>query len=286
MAIKRIFSKSSSPGLRILVCSFLAVLLFFLDYQFGLLKPLRSFFSFTSTPVYWLGDLPGRLWDWGDTVVDSRQDLQQANAALKAENLILQQKIQKMASLMAENTSLRELLNSSELLNDKVLIAELIGVSPNPLRHEVVLNRGSSDGVFVGQPVLDAYGLFGHVIEVNPFSSRVMMIVDSKNAVPVLLHRNGLRLIAEGQGRIDNLGLRNVVETTDIKVGDLLVSSGLGKRYPEGYPVAEVSAVVHRPGDAFLDISAKPLAHLRVSRQLLLVFNADKNTYQEFNDTE
>lgn len=234
--------------------------------------------------MYWLGNLPGRLWEWGDTVVDSRQDLQKTNAALRAENLILQQKIQKMAALIAENTTLRELLNSSELLNDKVLIAELIGVSPDPLRHEIILNRGSSDGVFVGQPVLDAYGLFGHVVEVNPLSSRVMLIVDSKNAVPVMVYRNGLRLIAEGQGRVDALGLRHVVETSDIQTGDLLVSSGLGKRYPEGYPVARISEVIHQPGQHFLEIRAEPLARLRVSRQLLLVFNAEKSAYKDFGE--
>jgi rod shape-determining protein MreC len=159
-----------------------------------------------------------------------------------------------------------------------VLVAELIGVSPNPLSHTVVINRGANEGVFEGQPLLDAFGLMGQVIEVSEHSSRVLLISDATHALPVQVNRNGVRAIAEGTGDLNRLRLRHVSNTTDIREGDLLVSSGLGKRFPVGYPVAEVESVVRDPGQAFATVIARPMARLDRSRHVLLVFDSRDNT--------
>ncbi len=139
------------------------------DLRFNSLQTTRSVLELAATPVYWVADLPSRIGDWNDTNLVSRADLLEENARLKRENLVLEGRSHQMASLQAENVRLRALLNSSALLRDDVLVAELIGVSPDPVRHQLVLNKGSNDGVFVGQPLIDADGLMGQIVAF-PFS--------------------------------------------------------------------------------------------------------------------
>lgn len=237
------------------------------------LEPLREKLAQFVTPFYQITDVPTRMNDWRKGTFESQADLKVENDALKTELLIHQRKLQQLASLAAENVRLRQLLNASQMLQDTVLIAELIGVSPNPLSHKVIINRGTVDGAFKGQPVLDAFGLMGQVIEVGETSSTVLLISDSTHAIPVQVNRNGVRAIAEGTGDLNSLSLRHVSANTDIRAGDLLVSSGLGARFPVGYPVAEVLQVVRDPGKAFLTVIAKPMARLDRSRHLLLVFD-------------
>ncbi len=244
------------------------------------LDPVRSKLGVIAEPFYWVTNIPERIGEWGDDTFTSRQALQEENEALKSELLILQRKLQQMAALAAENVRLRRLLGSSDMLQDNVLVAELVGVSPNPLSHSVVINKGRSDGVYDGQPVLDAFGLMGQVVEVTPGSSRVLLITDSNHALPVQVNRNGVRAIAEGTGHINRLRLRHVSNTTDIREGDTLVSSGLGERFPVGYPVAEVEKVVRDPGQAFSTVIARPMARLDRSRHLLLVFGKEQQEQQ------
>jgi rod shape-determining protein MreC len=178
-----------------------------------------------------------------------------------------------MASLVAENLRLRQLMNSSEIVQDRVLVAELIGVSPDPLEHKVIINKGSNDGVYVGQPLLDAFGLMGQVVSVTPYTSQVLLITDNSHAIPVQVTRNNVRTIAEGIGDLYQLRLRYVSSTTDIKEGDILVSSGLGGRFPVGYPVAQIEKITYDPGEPFATVIARPAAQLDRSRHILLVFN-------------
>jgi rod shape-determining protein MreC len=226
-------------------------------------------------PLYWLTTLPSRVWHWTDEALSSRQALEERNHALEHENLILQRNVQRMASLMAENARLKELLNSTELLDDSALVAELLGVSPDPRRQEILIHRGRADGVFEGQPVLDAFGLVGNVIEISEHTARVLLIADTSNAVPVQVNRSGVRGIAEGSGHLDELYIRNLVPTADINEGDLIVSSGLGGRYPPRYPVGEVVRIEYEGADSFLRVVVRPSAQLDRSQQLLLVFRPE-----------
>jgi rod shape-determining protein MreC len=261
----------------------LAFILILLDYRYSLLNPVRYTFSTLSTPFYWLADSPARLFNWGSEHTVSRSTLIEENSALRAELLILRGRIEKLAVTSAENARLRELLNSTALLDDSVVVAELINVSPNPASHLVVLNKGEVDKVYPGQPVIDSEGLMGQVIEVSRYNSRVMLLTDSTHALPVQVNRNGVRAIAEGTGLLDELVLRHVAATTDIQPGDLLVSSGLGKRFPVGYPVGIVESVEPDPGKPFMLVRARPSAHLNRSRHVLLVYTSsnDNNTTAE-----
>lgn len=242
------------------------------DLHFKQLSTLRAVVDTLMTPVYWIADVPSRIGDWGQTHLQSRASLLENSERLQRENLVLQGRSLQMASLQAENVRLRALLNSSALLRDDVLVAELVGVSPDPARHQLVLNKGANDGVFVGQPLIDADGLVGQILEVSAESSRALLITDATHSVPVQVNRNGVRAIAEGTGVLGSLEVHHVSATTDIQEGDLLVTSGLGGRFPVGYPVATVRAIVRDPGEAFAEITATPTAALDRSRHVLLVF--------------
>lgn len=255
------------------------------DARLDVLKPVRSSLGMVLTPLYWLGDLPVRGWNSTQQMFSSRTDLLSENEQLRAETLLMQRRLQKLAILTEQNVRLRELLNSSALIDDRVLVAELIGVDPNPYTHRVLINKGSSSGVTLGQPVLDARGVMGQVIEVMPYTSRVLLITDSNHSVPVQVNRNGLRAIASGTGNLESIELRYVTDTSDIREGDLLVTSGMGQRFPVGYPVAVVTDIQRNTGQPFARVEALPAATLNRSRYLLLVFSDSKNATQALDDT-
>ncbi len=254
----------------------IAVSLIVVDYRSDKLSYVRSALSSVTTSAYWITNLPLRLMSWGDEEIKSRAQLIKENDTLRAEALVLRGRVLRLAALAAENVRLRELLNSSALLRDDIIVAEVIGVSANPNNATLVINEGAQDDAYVGQPVLEAGGVLGQVVEVSPWSSRVLMITDSSHAIPVVVNRNGVRAIAEGSGSIDELELSHVAATTDIQEGDLLVSSGLGGRFPQGYPVARVSSVIHDPGRSFLIVKAIPTAQLDRVRHVLLVSKAEE----------
>ena len=273
VSIKPIFGKTQSIGTRVSVLLLFFLIVILVDYRTNLTGPTRNILSYISIPFYSIVNLPKNLYQSADSYFTSRKTLMLENERLHNEARILNGKLQKFISLTAENIRLKQLLSSSTILQDSVLISELISVSSNPLQQQVVIDKGASDGVYIGQPVIDATGLFGQVIELNEFQSRVILISDSRHALPVQINRNGIRAIAEGSGRIDRLWLNNLVATTDIEVGDLLVSSGLGKRFPEGYPVGTVEYIEKDPGESFLTVAVKPSALLDRSRFVLLVFS-------------
>ncbi len=253
----------------------ITVLLVLVDRYTPLLKPVRTVVGTLIAPIYWISDTPSQVGDWFGENWVSRDELQEENAALKAELLIYKRKLQRMATLAAENVRMRELLGSAERVERDVLVGELIGVSPDPYTHKVIVNKGTKDGAALGQSVLDAEGLVGQVVAVTAVTSEVLLITDKTHAIPVQVNRNGVRAIVEGSGELLRLRLRHLSPTTDIRPGDLLVSSGLGGRFPVGYPVAEVSSVVIDPGQAFAEVEAIPKAHLNRSRHLLLVLEPE-----------
>lgn len=252
-----------------------ALVLILLSVFTDLLAPVRARLGNVSAPLYWLVDLPRTVLEWGQEGIRSRSSLVEENASMRAQLLIHERKLQQMAVLAAENVRLRELLNSTAMVTDRVLVAELIGVSPDPLVHRVIINKGASDGVYVGQPLLDAAGLMGQVVEVSRYSSQVLLITDSTHALPVQVNRNGVRTVVEGIGDFHRLNIRHLSNTVDIRVGDLLVSSGLGQLFPVGYPVAEVIEVERDPGEPFARVTARPQAQLNRSRHVLLVFSGE-----------
>ncbi len=257
-----------------LLAAVIVVGLIVADLHYNKLQTARAMLDTLASPIFWIANLPTRLGEWSTTHIQSRSQLLEENERLRRENLVLQGRSQQMASLQGENVRLRKLLNSSALLRDDVLVAELVGVSPDPERLQLVLNKGERDGVFVGQPLIDADGLMGQIVEVSSGTSRALLITDVTHSVPVQVNRNGVRAIAEGTGELGSLEVRHVSSTTDIQEGDLLVTSGLGGRFPEGYPVAVVTEVERDLGEPFARVLAVPSAALDRTRHVLLVFTA------------
>jgi|TARA_R110000772_G_scaffold64210_1_gene143630 rod shape-determining protein MreC len=255
----------------------IALALILVGQRLDFMAPVRTQLSLVAAPFYWVVDVPSKMLSEFSDMLSTRRELMDDNERLRAESLILNAKLQKYIELRAENVRLRELMNSAERLNDTVVVAEVVAVASDPNRHQLVVDKGSRDGAFVGQPVIDATGLLGQIIEVGLLQSRVLLITDSAHALPVRVSRNGLRAIAEGTGLIDELTLTHVAATTDIQVGDLLVSSGLGGRFPGGYPVGEVTDVSIDPGQPFAEVRARPMAQLDRSRNVLLVFSEQKS---------
>jgi rod shape-determining protein MreC len=249
------------------------VALIIADQRIRQMEAVRSLLSTISYPVVWLASAPARLTDWLTDSLQSRDELQVRSDTLHRENLVLRARLQRYEALEAENMRLRDLLDSSFKIGDRVLIAELVSMDLDPLRQQVMINKGSSSGVFVGQPVLDANSVVGQVVRVTRGTATVLLITDAGHSLPVQVNRNGLRTLAEGTGLSNELRLPYLPNNADIKVDDLLVTSGLGDHFPPGYPVARVTQVRREPGKHFASIQAAPIAHPERTREMLLVWS-------------
>ncbi|MDG0969006.1 MAG: rod shape-determining protein MreC [Porticoccaceae bacterium] len=272
MGISKIFVKASFIARRLLFVVMISFGLMAVNSYTQWFKPINDVFENIILPIHWVANIPARVSRWSSFMVADSADLQMENARLAQENLIHRGQIQRMADLAAENLRLRLLLNATELFLDSVLVTEVIGVSPTPRRHTLVIDRGSQDGAYVGQPLLDAEGLMGQIISVYDNHSIALLITDSSHAIPIQVLRNGLRSIAEGTSDYNRLRLRFISSTADIRAGDSLVSSGLGERFPPGYPVGKVITVTQIPGANFVDVEVEPTAQIDRSKHLLLVF--------------
>lgn len=250
----------------------ISLALMVMDHRQQHLETVRSVLSAITYPLHFIVSLPQSGGRWLSETFATRNRLAQENRNLRKENLLLQTRQQKMASLEAENVRMRELLDSSFKVGERVLIAELVSVDLDPYRQQVLINKGSSSGVYPGQPVLDANAVMGQVTHINRFSATVLLITDARHALPIQVNRNGLRTVAMGTGRINELELPHLPNNADIEVGDLLTTSGLGGVFPPGYPVAEVTSVVREPGQPFATVQARPRAHLERTREALLVW--------------
>ncbi|MEQ8482896.1 MAG: rod shape-determining protein MreC [Pseudomonadales bacterium] len=252
-----------------------SAVLIVLDTNTRLLEPARDMLGSAVMPIRITAESPflisGRVGD----LVATRDDLQHRNAELESRLLEMSQIAQQYRALEAENERLRELLGSRARLPAEVLIAEIVGILPAPNTHQVIIDKGRQANVREGDAVIDAAGLYGQVVEVNRSASRVMLLTDVNHAVPVQVNRNGVRSIAGGTGRFDRLQLENVSITADIQEGDLLETSGLGGRFPPGYPVGTVDSVVIEPTSAFASVTVRPLAELDRSRHVLVVMAAE-----------
>ncbi|WKE66029.1 rod shape-determining protein MreC [Gallaecimonas kandeliae] len=282
--MKPIFSRGPSLQWRVLLLVLASFAIIFLDHWQHRFDGARFYLNSLVTPIQYLADAPSRLLRWSSEALTSRRHLQEENASLKEQLLLQSERLQHLAFLQEENNQLRALLGSQARAEARKLVAEVMTVDSDPFSQQIMLNKGRNDGVFEGQPVLDAQGLVGQVINVGPSSSRVLLITDATHAIPVRVARNGIRAIASGTGQLDELSLNHVPHRSDIKTGDLLLSSGLGGRFPEGYPVAKVTSVYSDEGKPFAQVLAEPLAQLDRLRYLLLIWPGQQQVQAKGGD--
>ncbi len=255
-----------------MVLSLLAIVMMSLDHRQQHMESVRSVLSVVLYPIQYLIGVPRETGIWLSESLATRHALREENERLHARQLLLQSRLQRFEALEAENRRLRELLDSSFKVEGRVLIAELLAVDMAPFTRRLTLNKGSRNDVYRGQPVLDAAGVLGQVISVTPLTSTAMLITDPSHALPVAVNRNGLRAIAIGSGESNRLELSHVPNNADIAVGDLLITSGLGGRFPEGYPVARIVRIERNPDQPFARVYAEPTGNLESSREVLLVW--------------
>lgn len=272
-----IFKHGPSAQHRLLLVLFCSALLVFFDHHIGSFETARGYLQSMVSPLQYLATAPKRIMNWTAENVTSRQNLIEQNQRFKVEELLLREQLMQLSMLEQENQRLRSLLGSPLRKETKKMVAEVIAVDSDPYTHQVVINRGANDGVYEGQPVLDDQGIVGQIQHVGTISSRVILMTDVTHAVPVRVSRNGIRMIASGTGHIDSLIHNFVPHSTDVKEGDVLVTSGLGGKYPEGYPVSVIVTVNQDETRAFVELYSKPVAQIDRLRYLLLLWPENAN---------
>jgi len=248
-----------------------------IDHRQHHLENIRATLSLFVYPLQYAVNLPFSAADWAGEKLSSREKLLEENTKLRMQQQLLMAQLQKLSALKVENVRLRELLKSSKTISEHVLIGELMAIDLEPFTRKIVINKGSVDDIYLGQPLLDAEGIMGQIIHVGPFASTAMLITDPNHAIPVHVNRNGLRAIALGTGAPDVLDIPYLPNSADIEEGDLLTSSGLGGRFPRDYPVARVSSVIKDPTKPYAVVKAKPTAQLETSREVLLVWTEESS---------
>ncbi len=250
----------------------LSVAIMALDHNNQNLESVRRVLSAVAHPIRLIIDAPFSIGHWIGDSVATRDELTEENLRLKEQNLIQSARLQRQVALEAENTRLRALLDSTAKVSGRALIGEIMSIDMNPFRHRITINKGGSDGLYVGQALIDAEGIIGQVVRDQIFSAEALLITDIDHALPVEIVRNRLRTIAVGTGDLERLSLPFLPRNADVVNGDILVTSGLGGTFPPGYPVGIVKEIKDDSGDPFLTISATPAARLNRIREVLLIW--------------
>ena len=244
-----------------------------IDHRYRHLQVVRSSLATITYPLQYLAHLPTALGELLSENLAARTELLTDNEQLREQALFNQAKLQRLALLEQENARLRQLLDSPiTKSNEQVLIAEILAVDLHPFKQLISINKGKQQGVFEGQPLVAAKGIIGQIVEVFPMHSNALLISDPNHALLAESNRTNLRALLVGSGKTDRVELKNVSSSADIRVGDLLHTSGLDGRYPPNYPIAEVTTINNSPGEAFLHVEARPLADLDTIREVLLLW--------------
>jgi len=245
------------------------------DSQFNIFSSARVYLNSVVSPIQYIADAPQKLISSASESLTTRQVYMERNASLEKENLHLKADRLLLGELQKENEQLRELLNSKKQFKNKRMIAEVMSLRSDPFTHQVLIDKGALDGVYLDQPVINEKGVIGQVSQVGSTTSRVVLIVDASHGIPVRVQRNDAVAIVHGSGAWDKLTVPFVQSNADLKEGDVLVTSGLGGHFPAGYPVATISRFEFQEGELYANVTATPTAELDKSRYLLLLWNED-----------
>lgn len=272
-----IFKHGPSPQYRVILMLICSALLIFFDHKMTSFEGVRGYLQSLVSPLQYLATAPKQLLDWSVDNMVTKKQLVEDNKTLKMNELVYKERAIQLRIVQQENDRLRALLHSPVRVNVKTMLAEILSVDGDPYSQQVVINRGANDDVHEGQAIVDDQGVVGQILHAGTITSRVLLITDVSHAVPVRIERNGTRLVANGTGNINRMSINHVSNSTDIKPGDLLVTSGLGGKYPEGYPVARVTIVKKDESRPFAYVQSEPIAQINRLRYLLLLWPQDKN---------
>ena len=266
-----IFTRGPSLVARLAMAIVCSCILMFVDHKLDGFQSTRLYLNSLMAPLQYIANLPSFILNQSAERLTSQQDLLEENQRLTDQLLVASEKLQRFSMLEKENRELRALLDAPVADDYKKVIAELMSVDRNPFAHQIVINKGTLDGIYRSQPLVDDSGIVGQVMEVGTTNSRVLLITDVTHSIPVRSLRNNVRFIASGSGGINELFLEHVTHNSDVKVGDVLISSGLGGVFPPGYPVAVVSTIVRDERREFAQVLARPTAELDRIKYVLLL---------------
>ena len=279
--MKPIFERGPSLPLRLFLAVLCSVGLMTLDRFTDSSTQLRSYLTATVSPLYYLANLPQAMLSDASEQFMSHQRLLEQNQKLRETLLRQNTQMQRLQFLQQENDKLRSLLGSVPVADSKRLVAEVLAVYSHPFSNQIVINKGSNDGVVAQQPLIDDLGVLGQIVSVGPTSSRALLISDTTHAISLRVERNGDHVVAEGLGQSDEVRLMHIPHSADIQQGDKLITSGLDGIFPEGYPVAEVVRISRNAQQPFLQVYARPYAQLDRIRYVLLVWPKAKPEIDE-----
>ena len=271
--MKPIFTRGPSFLLRLSIVIALSLILLLGDSQFDLFASSRIYLNSLVSPIQYVADAPQKLFSALSESLMTREALKERNLQLEKDNLHLKADRLLLTQLQNENKQLRKLLNSQREFNNKRMITEVMSLRSDPFTHQLLIDKGALDGVYLGQPVINEQGVVGQVSQVGSMTSRVLLIVDASHGIPVRVQRNDVIAVVHGSGAWNKLNVPFVQSNADLQEGDLLVTSGLGGRFPAGYPVARVTDFNYQEGALYADVTATPVAQLDRSRYLLLLWN-------------
>lgn len=270
--MKPIFGRGPSLQLRLFIAVIISASLMLADSRLNTFSDIRYFLNSLVAPLQYTANLPRTMFDGMYERFSNRQQLMTRNFNMQREMLVLKSDLILMKQLQQENRRLRDLLGSPFIRDERKMVTEVMAVDSDPYKHQVMIDKGLIDGVYLGQPVINDKGIVGQIIYVGAHNSRVLLLVDANNAIPVQVVRNDIRVIASGSGQMKELQLEYIPTSTDIRIGDMLVSSGLGGRYPEGYPVSYVTNVELDNKRPFAKVTSEPAVEFDRLRYLLLVW--------------
>lgn len=270
--MKSLFERGPSLRTRFFIALGCATLLLFLDHRLNTMQPVRSFLNTVVAPIQYLAVLPQQISDRVDYILTTRSELRVDNERLGNQLLELEMAVQRLNFIESENDRLRQLLGSDVRGATRRMVTEVVAVASDPFSHQVVINKGSSNGAYVGQPVLDNRGIVGQLVSVGLNTARVLLISDQSHAISLRVQRNDIRVLAQGTGDLQKLALLYISHSSDIQVGDVLLSSGLDEVFPEGYPVAEVIDIDRNEQFQYAQVAVRPYAQLDRVRSLLLLW--------------
>jgi rod shape-determining protein MreC len=267
----RWFGEEGSRTAKLMMYILLAVVLMSMDQRGQYIPKIRSTMELAFEPVFVLVGWPSRAWTSLGEQTTARNELIASNQELQQALLKNAGSIQTLAALEQENQRLRKLLGTTQGRDYNFTFAEMIRVDLDPFSHKVWINLGEDQGVVTGQAVIDGLGIVGQIEEVFGDSSTVRLISDPDHALPVQLNRTGLRSVAFGTGETGFLVMPNVPQQADVSIGDVIVTSGLGDRFPPGFPVGEVASIERDSGQSFARAHVRPYAALDRGREVLVV---------------
>lgn len=270
--METIFLRGPSLNIRLMIAVFLSAAFLFLDHKLDSFSSARVILNSAVSPIQYAANMPGAMLNWTSTTITIQQQLLEENERLTQQNVLLSEQIQQMEFLVQENKHLRALLGSVSETGVRKVVAEVMALDNNPYSHQIVINKGTIHGAFEGQAVLDEHGVVGQILHVATTNSRVLLLSDITHAIPTRLLKNNVQLIATGTGSLDELTLEHVAHSTEVEVGDVLISSGLGDIFPQGYPVATITQVIRDESRPFANIKAEPFAKLDRLKYLLLLW--------------